>query len=180
MISNKESDINKETPKEDSVSHKELERRLIQIEAESKAFIERLELQKEAKIERMREEYGQEIQSLVQMLQEEKQKNAAKPADCQIDKCQQVDIKNDANQENNDNNVDTKEDSNDNDDLPVCILSEFDIDEWRKKEIGWEENKKILENNIHQLKRELKDQNEFLELKNKGKLKIDLRLQDYH
>ena len=171
MISNKESDINKEIPKEDSVSHKELERRLTQIEAESKAFIERLELQKEAKIERMREEYGQEIQSLVQMLQEEKQKNSVKPAECQIDKCQQVDIKNDANTENNDNNVDTKEDSNENDDLPVCLLSEFDIDEWRKKEIGWEENKKILENNIHQLKRELKDQNEFLELKSKGKLK---------
>ena len=51
------------------------------------------------------------------------------------------------------------------------INSEFDIDEWREKEIGWEENKKILENNIHQLKRELKDQNEFLELKNKGQLK---------
>ena len=50
----------------------------------------------------------------------------------------------------------------------VCLLNEFDIDEWRRKEIGWEENKKSLENTINQLKKEIKDQNEFLELKNKG------------
>ena len=49
------------------------------------------------------------------------------------------------------------------------VLSDFDIGEWRRKETKWEECKKTLEENIHKLKAEIKEQNEFLEVRKKGK-----------
>ena len=130
-------------------------------------MIEKLEYQNEAKIERLREEYSQEIQSLVQMLQDEKHKHVAKVESLR-DIGLQVSL-NDKDIMGTSEKEKPKEDTNDH--LTVCLLNEFDIDEWRRKEVGWEENKKSLENTINQLKKEIKDQNEFLELKNKGKYK---------
>jgi hypothetical protein len=114
----------------------------------------------------LREEYNQEIQSLVQMLEQEKQKSLAK-VESHKDKSQQVDLQDETqiDSKNDKENVESTENEN----ISVCLLNEFDIDEWRRKEVGWEENKKTLENTIHQLKQEIKEQNEFLELKNKGK-----------
>ena len=128
-------------------------------------MIEKLEYQNEAKIERLREEYSQEIQSLVQMLQDEKHKKIAK-----VESLKDVGLQVSVDDEDNSgtSKVKSKEDTKENEHLTVCLLNEFDIDEWRRKEIGWEENKKCLENTINQLKKEIKDQNEFLELKNKG------------
>ena len=114
----------------------------------------------------MREEYSQEIQSLVQMLKEEKQKAISK-LESRKDKCQQADLQDETEIEPKSDKVNAE--SNENEHLSVCLLNEFDIDEWRRKEVGWEENKKVLEKTINQLKQEIKEQNEFLELKNKGK-----------
>ena len=158
---------NKQDNENESISQIELERKIIEIEAGSKAIIQKLEHKNEAKLERLRAEYSQEIQSLVQMLKEEKQKSIAK-VESHKDKSQQVDIQDETHIDDSRNDKENVE-SNDNEDLSVCLLNEFDIDEWRRKEVGWEENKKTLENTIHQLKQEIKEQNEFLELKNKGK-----------
>ena len=151
-----------------SVSQIESNKKFLQLEQESKEMIEKLEYQNEAKIERLREEYREEIQSLVQMLQNEKQKQVAK-VDSFKDVGLQVSL-NDEDPVGKSERVKSKEDTNENEHLTVCLLNEFDIDEWRRKEIGWEENKKSLENTINQLKKEVKDQNEFLEMKNKGML----------
>ena len=166
-LSEKQSDTKNQDKKKESASQIESERKIMHIEAESKAIIEKLEYQKEAKIERLREEYSQEIQSLVQMLKEEKQKSNTK-VDLKEDKSQQVDLEKETTAATDTDKIEA-EVSNENDHLSVCLLNEFDIDEWRKKEVGWEENKKCLENTIHQLKQEIKEQNEFLAMKNKGK-----------
>ena len=149
------------------MSQVESNRKILELEQESKEMIEKLEYQNEAKIERLREEYSQEIQSLVQMLQDEKQKQVAK-VDSFKDIGLQVSLNDDEPVVGKSENVKSKGDTNENEHLTVCLLNEFDIDEWRRKEIGWEENKKSLENTINQLKKKIKDQNEFLELKNKG------------
>ena len=146
-------------------SQVESNRKIQQLEKESKEMIEKLEYQNEAKIGRLREEYSQEIQSLVQMLQDEKHKQIVK-TECSKNIGLQVNLDNE--DQMGASKVKSKEDTNENEHLSVCLLNEFDIDEWRRKEIGWEENKKCLENTINQLKKEVKDQNEFLELKNKG------------
>ena len=150
---------------EQSMSQTESSMRILQLERESKEMIEKLEYQNEAKIERLREEYSQEVQSLVQMLQDEKHKKIAK-----VESLKDVGLQVSVDDEDNSgtSKVKSKEDTKENEHLTVCLLNEFDIDEWRRKEIGWEENKKCLENTINQLKKEIKDQNEFLELKNKG------------
>ena len=150
---------------EQSMSQTESSMRILQLERESKEMIEKLEYQNEAKIERLREEYSQEVQSLVQMLQDEKHKKIAK-----VESLKDVGLQVSVDDEDNmgTSKVKFKEDTKENEHLTVCLLNEFDIDEWRRKEIGWEENKKCLENTINQLKKEIKDQNEFLELKNKG------------
>lgn len=152
--------------KKESSSKIELKRKITRIKAENKAVIESLEYQNEAKMERLREEYSHETQSLVQMLNEEKQKANTK-LELLKDKSQQVDLQTET-KCTQDCNEDVGE-SNENEHLSVCLLNEFDIDEWRRKEVGWEESKKTLENSIHQLKQEIKEQNEFLEIKNKGK-----------
>merc|ERR1719450_1163826 len=64
-----------------TVSQAESNRKIQQLEKESKEMIEKLEYQNEAKIVRLREEYSQEIQSLAQMLQDEKHKQTVK-AEC--------------------------------------------------------------------------------------------------
>merc|ERR1712203_114422 len=61
-----------------TVSQAESNRKIQQLEKESKEMIEKLEYQNEAKIGRLREECSQEIQSLVQMLQDEKHKQIVK------------------------------------------------------------------------------------------------------
>ena len=147
------------------MSQAESNRKIQQLEKESKEMIEKLEYQNEAKIVRLREEYSQEIQSLAQMLQDEKHKQMVK-AECFKNIGLQVNLSDE--DQMGASKVKSKEDTNENEHLAVCLLNEFDIDEWRRKEIGWEENKKCLENTINQLKKEIKDQNEFLELKNKG------------
>ena len=164
-MANQHIDVNHANKKEYS-SQIELERKIKEIKEDNRTVIENLEHQNEAKMERLREEYSQEIQSLVEMLKEEKQKANTKH-DLLKDKSQQVDLQNEIkeHQSCDENDVEL----NEGDNLSVCLLNEFDIDEWRRKEVGWEECKKTLENTIHQLKQEIKEQNEFLELRNKGK-----------
>jgi hypothetical protein len=164
-VSEQETSINQDNEKE-SASQIEVEKKIMEIEAGSQSIIKKLEHTNKAKLGRLREEYNQEIQSLVQMLEQEKQKSLAK-VESHKDKSQQVDLQDETqiDSKNDKENVESTENEN----ISVCLLNEFDIDEWRRKEVGWEENKKTLENTIHQLKQEIKEQNEFLELKNKGK-----------
>ena len=153
--------------KKENSSEIEVERKIKGIKAENKAALKKLEHHNDEKMERLREEYSQEIQSLVQMLQEEKQKSNIK-LELLKDNSQQVDLQNEIKHHQSCEEGDDGE-LNENEHLSVCLLNEFDIDEWRRKEVGWEECKKTLENTIHQLKQEIKEQNEFLELRNKGK-----------
>ena len=86
-------------------------------------MIEKLEYQNEAKIERLREEYSQEIQSLVQMLQDEKHKQVVK-AQCFKNIGSQVNL-NDEDQMGV-SKIKSKEGTNENEHLTVCLLNEFD------------------------------------------------------
>ena len=164
---NEHIDFNRPNKKEYS-SEIELERQIKEIKSENKTIIEKLEHQNESKMERLREEYSQEIQSLVQMLKDEKQRANTK-LELLKDKSQQVDLQNQTNHHQNCEEDADGELNESGENLPVCLLSEFDIDEWRRKEVGWEECKKTLETTIHQLKQEIREQNEFLELRKKGK-----------
>ena len=143
----------------------ELKTKIKKLQKDNKATIERLEHHNEETIERLREEYSQEIQSLVQMLKEEKQKTSTKHGFAE-DKSQEVVLQDDI--KHNENCDEGNGKINEGENISPCPLNEFDIDDWRRKEVKWEECKKTLENTIHELKQEIKEQNEFLELKKKG------------
>ena len=134
------------------------------IQAENKAVVKELEHEAEAKVERLREEYNREIQSIVQMLKEEKEKSNKKD-ELLREKDQQIDTLTELHQPAEEN-----EKTDESEDVAMSSApNDFDIAEWRSKEVKWEESRKTLESTIHKLKEEIREQNEFMELRKKGK-----------
>ena len=148
------------------MTEEEVFKELEEFHIKQKELIKHMECQAEENMERLREGYNQEIKSLVQMLNEEKEKSHRK-YNGMIDKGQQVELL----IEQDDHKVEQPDEKSNaaNEIITSGVLSDFNIGEWRRKETKWEECKKTLEENIHKLKAEIKEQNEFLEVRKKGK-----------